>query len=149
VSSSRWTDHGAVPGSPWTPGSGARGPKGRTEEEQLTVAETFGISEASPDGVAVLSVTGELDIATAPRLREQLESTIEGGSDPVIVDLLGVTFIDSTALGVLIGALKKCRESDTELRLVVAEPRVLKVFEITGLTSVFSVFPTVDAATRG
>jgi anti-sigma B factor antagonist len=115
----------------------------------LTVAETFGISEASPDGVAVLSVTGELDIATAPRLREQLESTIEAGSDPVIVDLLGVTFIDSTALGVLIGALKKCRESDTELRLVVAEARVLKVFEITGLTSVFSVFPTVDAATRG
>jgi len=63
-----------------------------------------------------------------------------------VVDLLGVTFLDSTALGVLVGALKRCREAGGDLRLVIAEPRILKVFEITGLTEVFTITPTIDEA---
>ena len=67
----------------------------------------------------------------------------------VVVDLLGVTFMDSTALGVLISALKRCRDLGGTMRIVVSDPRVLKVFEITGLTELFSIFPTVDRAVQG
>jgi anti-sigma B factor antagonist len=113
------------------------------------VEEAFDISEKTADGASVVSATGEIDIATAPGLREQLESTMDRAEGVVVVDLLGVTFIDSTALGVLIGALKRSQESGGTMRLVVAEPRVLKVFEITGLTELFSIFPTIDAAVQG
>jgi anti-sigma B factor antagonist len=113
------------------------------------VEDAFDISEKTADGVSVVSATGEIDIATAPGLREQLESTMDRAGGLVVVDLLGVTFIDSTALGVLIGALKRCQEAGGSMRLVVAEPRVLKVFEITGLTELFSIFPTIDAAVQG
>jgi anti-sigma B factor antagonist len=64
----------------------------------------------------------------------------------VVVDLLAVTFIDSTGLGVLIGARKRCVADDRTLRVVVAEPRILKVFEITGLTELFDIRPTVAGA---
>ena len=73
------------------------------------MSETFGISGEAGHGRAVVSVTGELDVATAPDLRARLDEAIDAGSAVVIVDLLGVTFLDSTALGVLIGALKKCQ----------------------------------------
>jgi anti-sigma B factor antagonist len=119
------------------------------EEEHPTVEDAFDISEKTADGVSVVSATGEIDIATAPGLREQLESTMDRAGGLVVVDLLGVTFIDSTALGVLIGALKRSQEAGGSMRLVVAEPRVLKVFEITGLTELFSIFPTIDAAVQG
>ena len=109
----------------------------------------FDIAEQTADGVPVVSATGEIDIATAPGLREQLESTMDRADGLVVVDLLGVTFIDSTALGVLIGASKRSQESGGTMRLVITDPRVLKVFEITGLTELFSIFPTVADAVQG
>jgi anti-sigma B factor antagonist len=78
-----------------------------------------------------------------------LESSIDQGPDVVVVDLLGVTFMDSTALGVLIGALKRCREAGGTMRIVVSDTRVLKVFEITGLTELFSIFSALDEAVQG
>ena len=63
-----------------------------------------------------------------------------------MLDLLGVTFLDSTALGVLVGALKRCRELGGELHVVVADPRIMKIFEITGLTSVFTIADSLEAA---
>jgi anti-sigma B factor antagonist len=75
-----------------------------------------------------------------------LQALIAAGSPTVVVDLLGVTFLDSTALGVLVGALKRCREAGGELPLVITEPRLLKVFEITGLTGVFPIYSTVEDA---
>ena len=107
---------------------------------------TFDISDQTLDGVAVVSVSGEIDVATAPGLRERLHELIAEDSSTVVVDLLGVTFLDSTALGVLVGAHKRCREAGGELRLVVTEPRIMKVFEITGLTEVFPIFRTVAGA---
>jgi anti-sigma B factor antagonist len=113
------------------------------------VEETFDISEETKDGVSVVSASGEIDIATAPALRDKLESSIDRRPAVVVVDLLGVTFMDSTALGVLIGALKRCRDVGGTMRIVVSDPRVLKVFEITGLTELFSIFPTLDEAAQG
>jgi anti-sigma B factor antagonist len=113
------------------------------------VEETFEISEETKDGVSVVSAAGEIDIATAPALRDKLESSIDRRPAVVVVDLLGVTFMDSTALGVLISALKRCRDLGGTMRIVVSDPRVLKVFEITGLTELFSIFPTLHEAAPG
>lgn len=95
---------------------------------------------------SVLEVVGEVDVATAPRLREQLIALVNEERYHIVVDLEGVDFIDSTGLGVLIGALKRVRTHDGDLALVCTESRILKVFEITGLIGVFAVHPSVDAA---
>lgn len=98
------------------------------------------------DGWAVLAVGGEVDVATAPRLREQLIGLVNEGSHRIVVDLTAVDFLDSTGLGVLVGALKRVRTHDGDLALVCNEPRILKVFEITGLTKVFAMHTDVDQA---
>lgn len=110
--------------------------------------QSFHISDEEHDGVPVVSASGEIDVATAPPLRDRLQSLTTSGRSTVVVDLLGVTFLDSTALGVLVGALKRCRESGGDLPLVISEPRILKVFEITGLTGVFPIHATVEDAVR-
>ena len=110
---------------------------------------TFEITEQVTGGVPVVSVVGEIDVATAPALREHLGAHEKAGVGAVVVDLLGVSFLDSTALGVLVGSFKRIRESGGDLKLVIAEPRILKVFEITDLVRVFPIFSTVDEAVGG
>ena len=110
---------------------------------------TFEVAERRVDGVSVVTVTGEIDVATAPGLRECLVKQEADGVSAIVVDLSGVSFIDSTALGVLVGAYRRQVEAGGTLKLVVTEPRILKVLEITALTSVFPVFATVDEAVHG
>ncbi len=108
--------------------------------------EAFEIDERDEDEFVHVLVRGEVDVATAPTLREHLYAAVDRSSGPVIVDLLAVTFIDSTALGVLIGTRERAEQRGTGLRLVVKEPRIIKIFEITGLTELFSIAPTVAEA---
>jgi anti-sigma B factor antagonist len=115
-------------------------------EEPHQMSEGFEITESEWGGVPIVSVTGEIDVATAPPLRDCLHARVSSGQATVIVDLLDVTFLDSTALGVLVGALKRCRETGGDLFLVINKPRILRVFEITGLTEVFTIRSTVEAA---
>lgn len=98
------------------------------------------------DGWSVLAVGGEVDVATAPRLRERLVAMVGAGSYRIVVDLDDVEFIDSTGLGVLIGARKRVSAHDGDVRLVSNEARIVKVFEITGLDQVFSIFDAIDDA---
>mgnify|MGYP000916753567 CR=1 FL=1 len=98
------------------------------------------------NGWSVVDVGGEIDVATAPRLREQLITLVNDQRYRIVVNLEAVDFIDSTGLGVLISGLKRVRTHDGEFALVCTEPRILKVFEITGLLAVFDVHPTVDDA---
>lgn len=98
------------------------------------------------DGRTVVQVVGEIDVYTAPQLRERLDQEIEAGRYDLVVDLSGVSFMDSTGLGVLVGRLKQIRLNDGSMRLVCAHDRVLKVFVITGLDKVFAIFPTVGEA---
>ncbi|MCU1498426.1 MAG: anti-sigma factor antagonist [Acidimicrobiales bacterium] len=100
-------------------------------------------------GWSVLQVGGEIDVATAPRLREQLIRLVNDQKYRIVVGLEGVDFIDSTGLGVLIGALKRVRTHDGDLVLVCTEPRIVKVFAITGLNQVFQIHPSLDAAVAG
>lgn len=108
--------------------------------------QEFHIEERAGSTPPVIAVSGEIDVATAPQLRECLHGVIAQGEGTVILDLLGVTFLDSTALGVLVGALKRCRELGGDLHLVVADPRIVKIFEITGLTNVFTIVDSLQAA---
>lgn len=95
---------------------------------------------------SVLRVGGEVDVATAPKLREQMISLVNDQRYKLIVDLGGVDFIDSTGLGVLIGALKRVRSHDGDLHLVCHDDRIVRVFEITGLDKVFRIHDSLDAA---
>jgi anti-sigma B factor antagonist len=97
----------------------------------------------------VLEVGGEIDVYTAPELRERLIEVVEGGARAVTVDLGRVEFIDSTGLGVLVGGLKRMRLSGGDFSLVCDQERILKIFRITGLDQIFKVFPSVEAATAG
>ncbi|MCB0970616.1 MAG: STAS domain-containing protein [Acidimicrobiales bacterium] len=101
---------------------------------------------STQDGWSVVTVGGEIDVATAPRLREQLIALVNDGRYQIVVDLDAVDFIDSTGLGVLISGLKRVRTHDGRFALVCTEPRVLKVFEITGLLAVFPVHDTLEEA---
>ena len=111
------------------------------------VSMDLGLDVTKQNGAAVLRVSGEVDVATAPRLREQVVSLVGDGERRIVVDLEVVDFIDSTGLGVLVGALKRVRTHGGELVIVCTQPRLLKVFEITGLVRVFELHDTVNAAT--
>ena len=94
----------------------------------------------------VLEVGGEIDVYTAPQLRERLIELVEGGQQHIVVDMEQVEFLDSTGLGVLVGGLKRVRALDGSLRLVCGQERILKIFRITGLEKVFAIYPTVEEA---
>jgi anti-sigma B factor antagonist len=94
----------------------------------------------------VVEVGGEIDVYTAPRLREQLVDLVADGKYHLIVDMEKVDFLDSTGLGVLVGGLKRVRAHDGSLRLVCTQERILKIFRITGLTKVFPIHASVEEA---
>ncbi len=97
----------------------------------------------------VISLAGEVDLYTAPELKQQLLEVTEEGAGAVVVDLSDTTFIDSTTLGVLVGAVKRLRTTDGRLSLVCSDRNISKVFEITGLDRVFEIYPTREGALAG
>lgn len=100
---------------------------------------TLELSVSDEGGETVVAATGELDVTTAPELRERLTALIGAGSTTILLDLAGVTFVDSTALSVLVAALKRLRQADGDLQLSSPLPSVRRVFEITGLTRLFTI----------
>ena len=108
----------------------------------------FILNDEARDNRHVIAVTGEVDLFTAPELKERLVELIDSGQRQIIIDLSETTFLDSTGLGVLIGALKRLRASDGELVIVNQEASIAKTFEITGLDQIFTIRPTLaDALT--
>lgn len=99
---------------------------------------------------AVVTLRGELDAHDAPRLRELFAAAvaeIQGTTRPrLVVDLTGVAFLDSTALGTVVGAVRRVREADGELRIVLPDSAARRIFEITGLDEVLDVHATRAAA---
>ena len=100
---------------------------------------TLELSVSAEGGETVVAASGELDVTTAPELRERLTALIGAGSTTILLDLAGVTFVDSTALSVLVAALKRLRQADGDLQLSSPLPSVRRVFEITGLTRLFTI----------
>jgi anti-sigma B factor antagonist len=98
------------------------------------------------DGATVVAARGELDLSTAPRLRELAVARLTAGAKIMVVDLSEVEFLDSTGLGILVAILKRARSLDALLALVISRERVRKVFELTGLTTAFTIHDDLDAA---
>lgn len=99
---------------------------------------------AAPD-YTLLAVEGEIDVYSAPVLRQKLVELADRGVSRIIVDLEAVEFLDSTGLGVLVAALNRSRRQNGDVELICSQRRILRVFEITGLTKVFTIHPSRDA----
>jgi anti-sigma B factor antagonist len=95
---------------------------------------------------SVLTLQGEIDVYTAPRLRQAIIDLVEGGERNIVVDMEKVDFLDSTGLGVLVGGLKRVKTREGNLSLVASQEKILKIFEITGLDKVFPIAGTVEEA---
>src|SRR5213596_49571 len=103
--------------------------------------ETGTVGDAS-----LLSLRGEIDVYTAPRLRQTLIDLVEGGATNIVVDMEKVDFLDSTGLGVLVGGLKRVKDREGTMKLVATQDRILKIFDITGLSKVCPIFGSLDQA---
>ena len=103
-------------------------------------------TEQLGNGTSLISLAGEVDLYTAPEFKQQLLDAIAQGAKHVVVDFSNTTFIDSTTLGVLVGGVKRLRGNDGQLSLVCNDRNITKIFEITGLDRVFTIYPTRDEA---
>jgi len=108
----------------------------------------FEVTESELAGMSVLRARGEIDVASAPEFQTSLSEVIGQGAETIVVDLSDVSFIDSTGLGVLVGAETRAREEDKGLRLVVTQPQILRLLELTGLDEVFTVLSSTRDAVR-
>jgi anti-sigma B factor antagonist len=105
-------------------------------------------SRTEGENTAVLSLIGDVDVATAGRVRDSGLKLVKEGIRHLIVDLTPTEFMDSTGLGTLVGLHKRLRELEGEVTIAVLQPRVKRLFEITGLTQVFRICDDVAAALK-
>jgi anti-sigma B factor antagonist len=127
-----------VDGAPDSPPELSRG---------VDVDLTLATSEV--EGATIIAVGGEIDVYTAPKLRDKITELVADGVYDIIVDMEAVEFLDSTGLGVLVGGLKKVRAHDGSLQLICTQDRLLKIFRITGLAKVFVIHDSADGALAG
>lgn len=95
-------------------------------------------------GVPVVELQGEIDLSTAAVFKETVYKVIESGKTDIIIDLNGLEFMDSTGLGVLVAALKKTSTEGGKISLICDKRNILKVFSITGLDKVFSIYDNLQ-----
>jgi anti-sigma B factor antagonist len=98
------------------------------------------------DGTFVVALTGEVDLYTAPELKSELLRLVTEGPNRIVVDLSGATFVDSTTLGVLLGAVKRLRLIGGELVIVCADLNIRRILSITLLDRAFTIYDTLDDA---
>lgn len=104
------------------------------------------IPDTDHEGWTVVAASGEIDVAAAPDLRTKLTDLVSEGAVRLVLDLDHVDFIDSTGLGVLVGAVRRARAAEGDVVVVTSNPRVRKVFDVTGLDEVFTIADSVDDA---
>lgn len=106
----------------------------------------FGIIQSQPDErTSVVALEGELDLGRAPNLKWALVDSVDAGYRQLVVDLTNVTFMDSTALGVLVG-VNRSLDIGARLAIVCVHANVLKIFELSGMDGTFAIFPTLEQA---
>ncbi len=114
------------------------------------MAMTFAIEDRSVGAdTHIVSVAGEIDLFTAPEFKQRVSAPIDEGRTHVVVDLTETTFIDSSSLGVLIGAHRRLRRLEGALVIVCSNDAIVKTFRITGLDGVFTIVNTLDEAFDG
>jgi len=97
---------------------------------------------------AVLSLAGEVDVANAEQVRDAALKLMSGGIKHLVVDLNAMEYMDSTALGMLVGLQKRMKESGGEVAIAGPKPQIRRLFEITGLTQVFRIYDDAAAALK-
>lgn len=99
---------------------------------------------ASPvrENVVALELDGEVDVYTAPLLRQEIVDQVTKGTKYLLVHLEKVEYLDSTGLGILIGGVKRLKEKNGALKLIGPSPRISRIFDITGLNRIFDVYVT-------
>jgi anti-sigma B factor antagonist len=102
--------------------------------------------ESPDDDTRLLTLRGELDVATVPRFRAALDEALAEGVSGIVVDLREVTFIDSTGVATLLNALRRVVRGEGRLALACNNPTVLRVFQVTRTDSTFAIFPTREQA---
>jgi anti-sigma B factor antagonist len=108
---------------------------------------TLTVTPRDAEGDArVLDLSGEVDVYTAPQLRAAIMEEVERGTKHLLINLKRVGYMDSTGLGILIGGVKRLRESNGALLLVGPTPRIARIFEITGLNTIFNVYASEEEA---
>jgi anti-sigma B factor antagonist len=107
------------------------------------------LTHQADNGVTVLAPTGRLDVAGAPTLKNAIDEVAKNGPTRVVIDMEGVSFVDSTGLGSVIAALKQVRTNQGELRLAAPNQQVRVVLELTTLDRVFRYYATVEEALTG
>jgi anti-sigma B factor antagonist len=110
------------------------------------MAIEFSIEDRPVGGAHVVAVSGEVDLFTAPEFKQRVMAPIGAGIDHVVVDLMETTFIDSSSLGVLIGAHRRLKSRGGRLVVACDEESIIKTFRITGLDTVFTLTDSVEAA---
>lgn len=118
--------------------------RGYPESADFSIETIFVSAET-----AVVALHGQVDLHTAPELRACIGASIDDGATRIVVDLSEATFIDSMTLGVLLGAVKRLRPSNGRVLVVCSDPHIRRVFEITLLDRVFSLFGTRADAVAG
>ena len=103
----------------------------------------FHVEVITAGDCAALRIAGEIDVYTVPDLRQQVIDLVDAGTRHIVTDLRGVDFLDSTGLGVLVGSLKRLRQRQGSLRLVISGGRIRQLFQITGLTNAFALHASV------
>lgn len=106
------------------------------------------INVRKAEGVPVIELAGEVDAYTSARFRESMVELIENGAVNLVINMENVDYIDSSGLGALVGGLKRASEREGHILIVCSNPQVRKVFEITGLEKVFSLFSSETDAVR-
>jgi anti-sigma B factor antagonist len=111
------------------------------------MAIEFGIKDRAVGGdTHIVSVSGEVDLFTAPEFKQRVMAPIARGVEHVIVDLMDTTFVDSSSLGVLIGAHRRLKSRGGRLVVACSSDAIVKTFRITGLDGVFKLVDSLDAA---
>jgi anti-sigma B factor antagonist len=114
------------------------------------MATDFEITDRQLEGgKQIVAVTGEIDLFTAPEFKQRVSAPIDAGRSNVIVDLTATTFIDSSSLGVLIGAHRRLKLRGGSLVVVCDNEAIVKTFRITGLDGVFTLVKSLDDALDG
>ena len=117
----------------------------KTDPSQLTRPEFEIVRHELDEQTCMISVTGDLDLSSAPQLKWTLVDSLEDGHDRMILELSPATFMDSTALGVLIG-VNRSLAAGARLAIVCSRSNVLNVFELSGMDGAFAIFPTLAQA---
>lgn len=109
------------------------------DSQEREGAELDVLSESVGD-FTLVSLSGEVDVYSAPKLRETIRELVDGEKYHIVVNLENVAFLDSTGLGVLVGGLKRVKQHDGELGIICNQEKILRIFRITGLTKVFPIY---------